>query len=144
MTRTSSFRTSLALLGMLFLMGLAVLMLLGPALETSTTTYRAQSSARAAPQVAIPNDLAIRGHAAKHGSEANQIYALLLEGKCVAVGKFCGGSDIEKLYTCVDPVTGVVGAILQFGDEITTGYFERDGSGYWDRRVEKENWEVCQ
>lgn len=95
-------------------------------------------------QVDIPRNLAIRKHAAKHNGEAEEIYKLLLEGQCVAAAKFCGGSEIERLYTCVDPVTGIVGAVLQFGNEITTGFYERGNSGYWAGRTEREKWEVCE
>ena len=94
-------------------------------------------------RVHVPSGLAISGHAAGHNGEAERLYWLLVQGQCVTAAKFCGGSKIEKMYACVDPITGIVGAILQFGDEITTGYFERDGSGYWTKRVERENWEVC-
>ena len=87
--------------------------------------------------------VAISAHAAEHNGEAERLYWLLVQDQCVVAAKFCGGSEVEKLYTCVDPITGIVGAILQFGDQITTGYFERDGSGYWVKRVARENWEVC-
>ena len=95
-------------------------------------------------QVYVPSNLTISAHSAKHNGETEEIYAKLLEGRCTEVAKFCGGSESEFVYYCVDPVTGIVGAILQFGDEITTGFYERDGSGYWTKRVPKERWKTCQ
>ena len=95
-------------------------------------------------QVYVPSGLAISAHAAGHNGEAERLYWLLAQGQCVTAAKFCGGSEVEKMYTCVDPITGIVGAILQFGSEITTGYFERDGSDYWLKRVAREDWEACQ
>lgn len=142
-------RTGFMFLAMLLAIGLAVLTLLMQ-VDTVTTVWRAQPVAQKATidwlrsdQVYVPGGLTIRAHAAKHNSETERIYTLLLQGQCAAVAKFCGGSDIENLYTCIDPVTGIVGAILQFGDEITTGYYERSGSGHWAGRTARENWEVC-
>jgi len=94
-------------------------------------------------QVEVPSNLTISTHAAKHHGDTERIYNLLLEGQCAEVAKFCGGSDIENLYICINPMTGIVGAILQFGDEITTGYYERSGSGHWAGRTARENWRVC-
>jgi len=134
---------------MLLALGLAALTLLAQ-VNVAATIWRAQPVAQKATidwlspdQIYVPDDLVIRAHAAKHNGEAEQIYTLLLQGQCAAVAKFCGGSNIENLYTCVDPVTGIVGAILQFGDEITTGYYERGGSGHWAGRTVRENWRVC-
>ena len=95
-------------------------------------------------QVHVPSGLAISAHAAKHSGDTEKIYRMLLQGKCAEVAKFCGGSESEFAYFCVDPITGIVGAVLQFGDEITTGFYERDGSGYWTKRVPKERWKTCQ
>ncbi len=90
----------------------------------------------------IQAGLTIRDHAAKHNGETERIYQALLAGKCAGSMTWCGGSDLEKLHICVDPMTGAVGAVIQFGMEITTGYYEQR-DGYWLRRVEKEGWEVC-
>ena len=89
-----------------------------------------------------PPDLTINSHAAKHGTQAAEIYALVLAGKCVASTTYCGGSEIEKLHVCTDPITGLVGAVIQFGDEIRTGFYEGN-VGYWERVIERDNWEVC-
>jgi len=92
----------------------------------------------------IQPGLTIRDHAKKHGDETEIIYRALLEGKCAGSMTWCGGSDIEKLHVCIDPVTGVVGAVLQYGTEITTGFYERPSSGYWFKRIEWEDWGICQ
>jgi len=89
-------------------------------------------------QVAVDRNLSIR----YTDTQATEIYRLLLEGKCASAMQFCGGSDIEKMWVCVDPVTGLVGAIIQFGDEIVTGYFE-GRPGYWQRRIARDKWEAC-
>ena len=140
---------SIVFLAMLLALGLAALTLLAQVGSTATA-WRARPVVHEATidwllpdQVTVPQELVIRAHAAKHNGEAEQIYTMLLQGQCAAVAKFCGGSEIENLYTCMDPVTGIVGAILQFGDEITTGYYERGGSGHWAGRTVRENWRVC-
>ena len=146
---TSSFLTMFALVAAALFAGMALLGGgMGRVSKVQMQTVR-QSAASAIEwlrpdQVHVPSGLAVSGHAAGHNGEAERLYWLLVQGQCVAAAKFCGGSEVERLYTCVDPITGIVGAILQFGDEITTGYFERDGSGYWMKRVARENWEVCQ
>ncbi len=88
----------------------------------------------------IQPGLSISPHALKHGQEAGDIYIYLLTGHCTASTTWCGASDIEKMHVC-QLTNGLVGAILQFGDEITTGYWGKDG--YWERRVTRDNWEVC-
>ena len=150
MTHTSNRGTFLLATGFLFLVGLAALMLLGGALGGGTITVaRQQQAAAAAPEwlegqrAVISPGLRIASHAEKHGTEAWNIYAMLLSGKCADSMTFCGGSEIEKMHVCIDPVTGITGAILQFGDEIMTGYFTPTDPGYWQRRVARENWEVC-
>ena len=93
--------------------------------------------------ISIPGGIAIRRHAGKHGDQvldAWKIYTLLLEGQCVASAVFCGPSDIEKLYLCVDP-TGRIGGLIVFGEEILTGY--QANQNYWTRKVGKPEWEVC-
>ena len=151
MTRASSLETIVLLLGMMLLAGLGALVLLGSAqVDTVATTWHAQPAAQQVTidwlrpdQVQVPSGLVISEHSAKHNGDTERIYKYLLEGKCTEVAKFCGGSEEEFAYFCVDPVTGIVGAILQIGDEITTGYYEKGGSGYWVKRVPREHWEVC-
>ena len=95
-------------------------------------------------QVTIEAGLRIREHAVKHQGQALdawKIYAQLLAGKCVASTMLCGGSEIEKLYLCVDPASGLVGGLLVLGDEILTGYGSR--AGYWESVVERDKWEAC-
>jgi len=92
--------------------------------------------------VQVSNQLSLSEHAKKHNDAATQLYVMMLTGKCVASMTYCGGSEIEKLHVCVDPVTGAVGAVLQFGMEITTGFYEGN-VGYWERRIVREKWEVC-
>ena len=129
---------------------LAALMLLGGGLgEAQRVQMQAvrQSSAPAIEwlrpdQVFVPRGLLVNAHAVKHDGDTEKIYQMLLGGKCAAVAKFCGGSEIEKLYACTDPVTGLVGIILQFGDEITTGYFSHNSNNLGNR-VSREKWEVC-
>ena len=135
---------------MLLVIGLAALVLLAQ-VGTTATAWRAQPVAHQITidwlrpdQVHVPTGLAINTHAAKHHGDTERIYANLLQGKCADVAKFCGGSESEFAYFCVDPVTGIVGAILQIGDEITTGFYEKSGSGYWVKRVPREQWEVCE
>ena len=87
--------------------------------------------------------MTIREHANKHKGQvldAWKIYGLLLEGQCVASAVFCGPSDIEKLYLCMDP-TGRIGGIIVFGDEILSGY--QMSQDEWAKKVDKPQWEVC-
>lgn len=93
--------------------------------------------------VQVSNELTISRHAAKHGTQAQELYIMMLTGKCAASMTYCGGSEIERLHVCRDPVTGLVGAVLQFGDEITTGFYEGN-EGYWMRRVGREKWGGCE
>lgn len=148
MTRVSPLETMIMLFVMILLAGLGALVLLGSAqVATAPVVHQANKTTidwRRPDQVYIPDDLAISAHAAKHHGDTEYIYQILLDGKCTEVAKFCGGSESEFTYLCVDPVTGIVGAILQVGDEITTGFFERDGSGYWSKRIPRERWEVCE
>jgi len=93
-------------------------------------------------QVAIRSGLKINSHAAKHDSEvldAWKIYAMLLEGQCVASTVLCGGSEIEKLYLCRDP-SGLIGGLFVIGDEISTGYGAR--LSYWEGKLGR--WEICE
>jgi len=151
MIQTNSLGGYVAMLGLMVLMGLVGLMLLGPALESG----RGGTISIASPQQAVSTEwlegqnaeiargLTINSHAEKHGTDAWEIYKMLLAGRCAASVTFCGGSEIEKMHICIDPVTGVAGAIIQFGDEIMTGYFTPADPGYWKRRVARESWEVC-
>lgn len=94
--------------------------------------------------IAIPSDLVIAEHAAKHFDQhldAWRIYAMLLEGQCVATAVFCGGSEVDRLYLCQDP-SGRIGGLIVLADEILTGY---EGKlRYWENVVERDRWEVCQ
>ena len=93
--------------------------------------------------VMVPPGMTIKWHANKHNGQvldAWKIYGLLLEGQCVASAVFCGPSDIEKLYLCMDP-GGSIGGLIVFGDEILTGY--QADQDYWARKVDKPEWEVC-
>ena len=147
MTRVRPLETMILMFGMILLAGLSALVLLGSATQTASVAVHQASDATIdwlrPDQVHVPGGLAINTHAAKHHGDTERIYANLLQGKCAEVAKFCGGSESEFAYFCVDPVTGIVGAILQIGDEITTGFYEKSGSGYWVKRVPREQWEVC-
>jgi len=93
--------------------------------------------------VVVPPGMAVREHANKHEGQvldAWKIYTLLLEGQCVASAVFCGPSDIEKLYLCVD-LTGRIGGLIVFGGEILTGY--QASQDDWAKKVDKPQWEVC-
>jgi len=93
--------------------------------------------------IAMPRGMTVKEHANKHRDQmldAWKIYTYLLEGRCVASAVFCGPSDIEKLYLCVDP-TGRIGGLIVFGDEILTGY--QASQDYWTKKVSKPEWEVC-
>jgi len=95
-------------------------------------------------QAIIRPGLAINGHAHKHADQALdawRIYGLLLAGNCVASTVYCGPSDIERLYLCTDPVSGLIGGLFVFGDEIMTGYGSREA--YWKNKVRGSEWEVC-
>jgi len=136
--------------GLVFLVALMGIVLLGPALESGGTITVASHRQTASTtgwlegqHAEVAEGLRINSHAEKHGTDAWDIYRLLLAGKCAASMTFCGGSEIEKLHVCVDPTTGAVGAILQFGDEIMTGYFTPSAPGYWKRRVARDGWGVC-
>lgn len=154
LTRANSLGAYVMMLGLVVLVGLMGLTLLGPALGNSgggTITIAHQQQAAAIPewlvgqQTAISNDLIINDHAEKHRDQkANAwiLYSLLLEGQCVASAKFCSLNELEKLYICVDPVTGLVGGLFIIGDEIITGYGTRSFE-YWDRTIINEFWEVC-
>ena len=147
MTRVSPLETAILLFAMMLLAGVGALALLGSA-QTVTVPAVHQASTVTIDwlhpdQVHVPSGLTISAHSAKHNGETERIYKYLLEGQCTEVAKYCGGSESEFAYFCVDPVTGIVGAILQIGDEVTTGFYEKDGSGYWAKRVPREQWEVC-
>ena len=96
-------------------------------------------------QARIPSGLTIVEHTEKHKAaqlNAWKMYSMLLEGQCAASTRFCGGSDIEFLYICLDPVTGVIAGLLQFGDEIRSA-FGYDDSNYWQERIRKGRWTEC-
>lgn len=93
--------------------------------------------------IVVPGGMTVRSHASKHSDQvldAWKIYTLLLEGQCVASAVFCGPSDIEKLYLCIDPA-GRIGGLVVFGNEILTGYQAKQD--YWSRKVDGPEWEVC-
>lgn len=95
-------------------------------------------------RILIPSGMTVKPHADKHNDQvldAWKIYTLLLEGQCVASAVFCGASDIERLYLCVDP-TGRIGGLIVFGEEILTGY--QGSQDYWAKKVNRPYWEVCQ
>jgi len=149
MTRAGSLETMISMFGLMLLAGIGALVLLGSAAQPASVAVHQASDTTIdwlrPDQVYVPSNLVVSAHVAKqHNRDTERIYKYLLEGKCAEVAKFCGGSEQEFAYFCVDPVTGIVGAILQIGDEITTGYYEKSGSGYWVRRVPRERWEVCQ
>jgi len=145
MTRTSPLETMILLFGMVLLAGLGALVLLGSAQgATVPVAHQAIIDWQRPDQVHVPSDLAISTHAAKHHGDTEKIYQMLLDSQCTEVAKYCGGSESEFTYMCIDPITGIVGAILQVGDEITTGFFERSGSGYWAKRIPREQWSVCE
>jgi len=105
--------------------------------------HEASAIVWASSPVNIPADLIINGHAAKHIGEeldAWKLYAMLLEGQCVASTVWCGGSDIEKLYLCTTP-DGLIGGLFRFGDEIMSGF--QGPLDYWIRIRDRDNWEVC-
>ncbi|MCK4300495.1 MAG: hypothetical protein KAX80_13215 [Planctomycetes bacterium] len=87
--------------------------------------------------------MTIKEHANRHRGQvldAWKIYTYLYEGQCIASAVFCGPSDIEKLYLCMDP-WGRIGGLYRFGDEITSGY---EGSlEYWTNKVNGDSWGVC-
>lgn len=95
-------------------------------------------------RISIPGGMTVKPHADKHNDQvldAWKIYTYLLEGNCVASAVFCGASDIERLYLCVDP-TGRIGGLIVFGEEILTGY--QGSQDYWAKKVNRPYWEVCQ
>ena len=148
MTRTSNLELSIVLFLMVGVFGLFALAMLGQT-QTVTVPIVHQASAMTIDwlrpdQVTVPQGLVISTHAAKHHGDTEKIYQMLLDGQCTEVAKFCGGSESEFAYFCIDPVTGIVGAILQIGDEITTGFYEKAGSNYWIKRIPREGWDTCQ
>lgn len=130
--------------GFLFLVALAALMLLGGAIGGGTIAAARQQQVTApgwlsGRQVTIPDGLSITSHAKKHVGEeldAWQIYALLLQGQCVASARYCR-SDGTELYLCVDPVTGLMGGLMVLDDVILTGY--GSGARYWGGKVRGQN-----
>ena len=141
MTRTSPLETMMLLLGMALLASLGALALLGSARQVFLPAVQRQAEIPWT-EVDIPQDLVINEHAAKHAGQqldAWKIYAMYLEGQCVATAVFCGPSDIEKLYLCMDP-TGRIGGLYQFGEEITG---HQGSLGYWARKVKGSQWGAC-
>ena len=143
-------RTGFMFLAMVLAIGFAAPTLLAQ-VDTIATAWQSQPVAQKAAidwlppkQVYIPGGLVISTHSAKHHGDTERIYQMLLDSKCTEVAKYCGGSESEFTYLCIDPITGIVGAILQVGDEITTGFYERAGSGYWAKRIPRERWRVCE
>jgi len=146
------FINCVAALALLLALGLAALMLLAQ-VDTAALAWQSQPAVQEitaiewtglGESVTVPPGLAVRQHANKHKDQvldAWKIYTLLLEGQCVASAVFCGPSDIEKLYLCVDP-TGRIGGLVVFGDEVLTGY--QGNQDYWANKVSKPEWQVCQ
>jgi len=143
--------TGFVVLAMLLVLGLAALTLLAQADVASIPRLSRPAAQEVSAiewtglgeHVSIPGGMIVKPHANKHNDQvldAWRIYTLLLEGQCVASAVFCGPSDIERLYLCVDP-TGRIGGLVVFGDEILTGYQAKQG--YWLRKVNKSEWEVC-
>ena len=155
MTKIRSLEAMVLILVMALLAGSAALVLLGSVqTETATTVtvWQSQPVVQEATaiewtglgeNITVPAGLIINGHATKHTGQvldAWKIYTYLLEGQCVASAVFCGPSDIEKLYLCVDP-TGRIGGIVRFGDEIRSGW--QGNQDYWAKKVSKPEWEAC-
>ena len=152
MTKIRPLETMILMFVLALLAGSAALMVLGSAQTATTTVWQSQPVVQEAAaiewnglgeHITIPSGLIINGHAAKHGGQvldAWKIYTYLLEGQCVASAVFCGPSDIEKLYLCVDP-TGRIGGIVRFGDEIKSGW--QGSQDYWAKKVSKPEWEAC-
>ncbi|MCK4958020.1 MAG: hypothetical protein KAT00_01435 [Planctomycetes bacterium] len=129
--------------GLLLLLPLAAMLLTLFTPSNTAVVYQQQAATDwlSGQHANVQPGLRISPHALKHGQEAGDIYILLLTGGCVVSSTWCGGSDLEYLHTCM-LASGLTGAILQFGDELTTGFW---GKGdYWERRVVRENWEACQ
>lgn len=143
--------TQFVALVMLLVFGLAALVLLTQAGAVSIV-WQSRPIAREitaiewtglGDNVTIQPGLAVRQHANKHKDQvldAWTIYAFLMEGRCVASAVFCGASDIEKLYLCVDPA-GRIGGLIVFGEEILTGY--QANQDYWAMKVGKPEWVIC-
>lgn len=143
--------TGFVALAMLLALGLAALTLLART-DVAAVAWQSQPAAREVAaiewtglgeHVSIPGGMTVKTHASKHNDQvldAWKIYALLLEGQCVASAVFCGPSDIERLYLCVDP-TGRIGGLIVFGEDILTGY--QANQDYWTRKIGKPEWEIC-
>jgi len=131
---------------MMLLACLSALVLLDSAQTATMPTMHQASTATIdwlrPDQVRVPSGLTVSAHSAKHNGDTEKIYQMLLDGRCAAVAMYCGGSGIERMYACMDPVTGLVGIMLQFGDEVTTGYFSRNSNNVTNR-IAREKWEVC-
>lgn len=143
--------TCFVALAMLLILGLAALTLLAQADVASIPRLPRLAAQEVnaikwtglGENISISSGMVVKPHASKHGDQvldAWKIYMLLLEGQCVASAVFCGPSDIEKLYLCVDP-TGRIGGLVVFGNEVLTGYQAKQD--YWARKVSKPEWEVC-
>lgn len=143
--------TGFVALAMLLALGLAALTLLAQ-MGTTATAWQSQPAAREVAaiewtglgeRVSIPGEMTIKDHANKHNDQvldAWKIYTYLLEGNCVASAVFCGPSDIERLYLCVDPM-GRIGGLIVFGEDILTGY--QGNQDYWAKKIDGPYWEVC-
>lgn len=143
--------TGFMALAMLLALGLAALTLLAQ-VDTAPIVWQSRSAAQETAaiewtglgeHVSIPGGMIVKPHANKHSDQvldAWKIYTLLLEGQCAASAVFCGPSEIEKLYLCIDP-TGRIGGLIVFGNEVLTGYQAKQD--YWARKVSRPEWEVC-
>ena len=143
--------TSFVALAMLLVLGLAALALWAQ-VDTASIAWQSRSAAQETAaiewtglgeHVSIPGGMTVKPHANKHNDQildAWKIYAYLLEGSCVASAVFCGPSDIERLYLCVDPM-GRIGGLIVFGEDILTGY--QGNQDYWAKKIDGPYWEVC-
>lgn len=92
----------------------------------------------------IPAGIPITAHAEGHQGQALdawKLYDLLLEGKCVASGVWCGATRTEQLYLCIDPVTGLIGGLFRDENGIWNGF--AGSIRYWEKQVHSNNWEDC-
>ena len=135
MAQTNSLGTYALMFGFLLLVGIAGLLLLGPALGSGggTITVAHQSDKTAAipdwlagRQVEFPSELSFSDHSLGHfrgttkGGQpqkmnALEIYELGQHHGCVASRRWCLTDPwglLTELYLCVDPLTGLIGGLF--------------------------------
>lgn len=161
-------RTRLTGTAFILLMLMTVAVLLSSTLVQATGTLTFQTTAWVQPRIvhsvtkrmAVPDwlegsqatirdNLIIGRHPEKHRDEAINawmLYDLLLANQCVASRSYCGDVDRRgnstELHLCVEPVTGIVSALLVSGDMIFSAY----GATweYWhDKLVNGDQWGPC-